>query len=113
MGDYDEDEDDDQGDNYDAQMQENSQNAQQSIFGSSNFKSVPKTLGSVFSQEWRDLLKFIAISKGSTKVPQGLEPMSYRPVNLPQKSEAEMTRVNQLVEENRQLYIKRQKEKKQ
>ena len=62
---------------------------------------MPRTLGNVFSQEWRDLLKFIAVSKGSTKVPQGLEPMTYRPQNLPQKSEAELERVNQLVEENR------------
>ena len=59
------------------------------------------------------MLKFIAVSKGSTKVPQGLEPMTYRPQNLPQKSEAEMMRVNQLVEENRAQYVQRQKEKRQ
>jgi len=51
--------------------------------------SVPRTIGSVFSQEWKDLLKFIAVSKGSTNIPQGLEPMSFRPGNLPPKSNEE------------------------
>ena len=63
---------------------------------------MPKTLGNVFSQEWRDLLKFIAVSKGSTEVPKGLEPMNFRPPNLPQKSEEEAARTNELVEKNRQ-----------
>lgn len=39
------------------------------IFGSNTLGSVPRTIGNVFSSEWRDLLKFIAVSKGSTKVP--------------------------------------------
>jgi hypothetical protein len=50
-------------------------------------------------------LKFIAVSKGSTKVPQGIEPMTFRPGNLPQKSESELAKVNQLVEENRKEYL--------
>jgi hypothetical protein len=45
----------------------------QSMFGKSNMSSVPKTLGNVFSQEWRDLLKYIAVSKGTTKVPKGMD----------------------------------------
>jgi|TARA_B110000305_G_C19065311_1_gene459047 hypothetical protein len=60
---------------------------------------VPKTIGSVFSSEWRDLLRFIAVSKGST---EGLEPMSFRPDNLPQKTEEEQQKINKLVAENRQ-----------
>lgn len=59
---------------------------------------MPRTIGNVFTQEWRDLLKFIAISKGSTSVPQGIQPLSYRPPNLPPKSEEEQKKVNQLVE---------------
>ena len=51
--------------------------------------TAPRSIGSVFSQEWRELLKFIAVSKGTTELPQGLEPMSFRPGNLPPKSEDE------------------------
>jgi|TARA_B110000285_G_scaffold212310_1_gene255739 hypothetical protein len=69
--------------------------------GNANISSVPRTIGNVFSQEWRDLLKFIAVSKGSTSVPQGIKPLNYRPANLPVKSAEEQKRVNQLVEENR------------
>ena len=53
---------------------------------SSVINSMPKTIGNVFSQEWRDLLKFIAVSKGSTEVPDGLQPMQFRPGNLPPQS---------------------------
>ena len=52
-------------------------------------------------------MKFIAISNGSTNVPQGIEPNSYRPQNLPKKSEEETLRTNQLVEENRRQYMER------
>ena len=75
--------------------------------------TMPKTIGNVFSQEWRDLLKFIAVSKGTTEVPKGLEPMSFRPENLPPKSHEEQQRVNQLVEKNRKDYIAKQMRKKQ
>lgn len=41
-----------------------------SLFGEGNGNtSVPRAIGNIFSQEWRDLLKFIAVSKGSTAVP--------------------------------------------
>lgn len=71
-----------------------------------NPQSVSKTLGNVFSQEWKELLKFMAVSKGgNTKLPKGMEPMSYRPNNLPKQSEAEIKKVNQLVEENRREYM--------
>lgn len=46
-------------------------------------------------------MKYIAVSKGATKVPQGMEQMSYRPANLPQKTQAEEQRAQKLVEENR------------
>ncbi len=39
--------------------------------------------------------------------------MTFRPGNLPQKSEAEMAKVNQLVEENRKEYIQKMKLKKE
>jgi hypothetical protein len=34
-------------------------------------------------------MKFIAVTKGSTKMPMGIEPMTYRPTNLPQMTEEE------------------------
>jgi hypothetical protein len=78
----------------------------QSYFGNKNpMTSVPKTLGNVLSNEWRDLLKFIAVSKGSTKMPQGLDQINTRPANLPEKSEKEKQRTQQLLEENRKQYI--------
>jgi len=43
-------------------------------------------------------MKFIAVSKGSTKVPKGMEPMTYRPNNLPKQSDEEVKKVNKLVE---------------
>lgn len=55
----------------------------------------------------------MAVSRGNTKVPKGMEPMSYRPNNLPKQSEAEIKKVNQLVEENRREYIQKQKQKKE
>jgi len=67
--------------------------------------AVPRQIGRVFSQEWRDLLKFIAVSKGTTNVPEGIKPMSFRPGNLPPKSAEEQQKVNQLVEQNRHEYI--------
>ena len=75
--------------------------------------ATPKSIGSVFSQEWRDLMKFIALSNGSTKVPHGIEPNSYRPQNLPKKTEEETARVNALVEENRRQYMEKQRLKKE
>ena len=78
-----------------------------------NFSGVPKTIGNVFSQEWRDLLKFLAVSKGTTEMPQGIEPMSFRPNNLPPQSLEEQRRVTQLVERNRKEYIEKQLKKKQ
>ena len=56
-------------------------------------------------------MKFIALSNGSTSVPEGIEPNSYRPENLPKKSEAEKLRANQLVEENRRQYMEKQRMK--
>ena len=58
-------------------------------------------------------MKFIALSNGSTKVPAGIEPNSYRPQNLPKKSEEETARVNALVEENRRQYMEKQRQKKE
>ena len=46
-------------------------------------------------------------------MPKGMEPMSYRPNNLPKQSEAEIKKVNQLVEENRREYMLKQKQKKE
>ena len=43
-------------------------------------------------------MKFIAVSKGSTNVPQGIEPMSFRPGNLPPKSDEEQQKTLMLVE---------------
>lgn len=67
----------------------------------------PRTVASVFQQEWRDLMKFITISHGTTELPQGIEANSFRPENLPKKTDAEVARVNQLVEENRRQYLER------
>ena len=69
----------------------------------------PRTVASVFQQEWRDLMKFITISHGSTELPEGIEATSFRPGNLPKKSEEEVARANQLVEENRRQYLERQR----
>lgn len=74
---------------------------------------MPKTIGNVFGQEWRDLLKFIAVTKGNTDVPTGLEPMNFRPSNLPPKSTEEQKKVAKLVEQNRKEYIAKQMKKKQ
>lgn len=52
-------------------------------------------------------MKFITISHGSTELPEGIEANSFRPENLPRKSEAEVARANQLVEENRRQYLER------
>ena len=57
--------------------------------------------------EFKDLLKYIAVSKGSTNVPQGLEPMAFRPGNLPPKSEEEQAKVAKLVEQNRKEYVQK------
>lgn len=57
-------------------------------------------------------MKFIALSNGSTKVPHGIEPNSYRPQNLPKKTEEETARTNALVEENRRQYMEKQRAKK-
>jgi hypothetical protein len=59
--------------------QEEIKDGRQSYFGNKNLSSVPKTLGNVFSNEWRDLLKFIAVSKGNTNMPQGLDQINTRP----------------------------------
>ena len=47
----------------------------------------------------------MAVSKGNPKVPKGMEPMSYRPNNLPRQTDAEIQKVNKLVEENRREYM--------
>lgn len=74
---------------------------------------MPKSIGNVFGQEWRDLLKFIAVTKGNTDVPTGLEPMNFRPANLPPASLEEQKKVAKLVEQNRKEYIAKQMKKKQ
>lgn len=92
-------------------------NSSSSIFGapSTNFgvTGMPKSIGNVFGQEWRDLLKFIAVTKGNTDVPTGLEPMNFRPANLPPASLEEQKKVAKLVEQNRKEYIAKQMKKKQ
>jgi hypothetical protein len=35
----------------------------------------------------------MAVSRGNTKVPKGMEPMTYRPNNLPKQTEAEEKKV--------------------
>lgn len=82
-------------------------------YGAQNFNSMPKSIGNVFGQEWRDLLKFIAISKGNTDLPSGIEPMNFRPTNLPPKTIEEQKKVTKLVEQNRKEYIAKQLKKKQ
>ena len=64
-------------------------------------------MGNMMNTEFKDLLKYIAVSKGSTNVPDGLEPMSFRPGNLPPKSEEEKSKVAKLVEQNRKEYAQK------
>lgn len=45
--------------------------------------------GISFSQEFENLLKYIAVTAGNTNMPQGIKPMTYRPGNLPPKTQEE------------------------
>jgi hypothetical protein len=45
--------------------------------------------GISFTKEFEHLLQYIAVTAGNTKLPQGLKPMSFRPPNLPPKTQQE------------------------
>jgi hypothetical protein len=45
--------------------------------------------GISFSKEFENLLQYIAITAGNTNMPQGIKPMSFRPNNLPPKTQEE------------------------
>ena len=45
--------------------------------------------GISFSKEFENLIQYIAISSGNTKMPEGISPMKYRPSNLPPKTQKE------------------------
>lgn len=42
--------------------------------------------GISFSKEFENLLQYIAITAGNTRLPDGIKPMSFRPGNLPPKT---------------------------
>lgn len=42
--------------------------------------------GISFSSEFQNLLQYIAITAGNTKMPDGIKPMTFRPGNLPPKT---------------------------
>ena len=67
----------------------------QSARGRPNFSSIS------FTKEFENLLQYIAITAGNTKMPDGVKPMSFRPGNLPPKTQEEELLHKRLVEENR------------
>jgi len=42
--------------------------------------------GISFTKEFENLLQYIAVTAGNTRLPAGLKPMTFRPQNLPPKS---------------------------
>ena len=66
--------------------------------------------GISFSKEFENLLQYIAITAGNTNMPDGMKP-SFRPGNLPPKTDEEEKLHQRLVEENRRQYIKKVKER--
>lgn len=57
--------------------------------------------GISFSKEFENLLQYIAITAGNTNMPEGIKPMTFRPGNLPPKTQEEERLHQKLVEENR------------
>ena len=54
----------------------------------SNSSSI--TGGISFTKEFENLLQYIAITAGNTtNMPQGIKPMTFRPQNLPPKTQEE------------------------
>jgi len=45
--------------------------------------------GISFSKEFENLLQYIAITSGNTRMPEGVSPMTFRPSNLPPKTPEE------------------------
>jgi hypothetical protein len=70
---------------------------------SDNQKSLQHAASSTgisFSKEFENLLQYIAITAGNTNMPDGMKP-TFRPGNLPPKTEEEEKLHQRLVEENR------------
>lgn len=64
-----------------------------------------------FSKEFENLLQYIAITAGSTNMPEGIRPMTFRPENLPPKTVEEERQHQRMVEQNRKEYIKKLRER--
>ena len=45
--------------------------------------------GISFNKEFENLLQYIAITAGNTNMPEGIKPMTFRPGNLPPKTNEE------------------------
>ena len=67
--------------------------------------------GISFNQEFGNLLQYIAITAGNTKMPDGIKPMTFRPNNLPPKTEEEEKLHQRLVEDNRKQYLQKVKDR--
>lgn len=56
------------------------------FFNNQNASALPGSTGISFSKEFENLLQYIAITAGNTRMPDGIKPMTFRPGNLPPKT---------------------------